>query len=58
MIYLVREQSETTSVVIKSDFDFLDRLIDSNEDEVDIQLEKLDGRISRQIDSKLFGVQH
>jgi len=69
MIYLIPEQDNLFSkenhfsLVIKSNriiensstqSDFISKLIDIKEDDVDIQLDKIDGRISREKDPQLY----
>ncbi|CAF0812434.1 unnamed protein product [Rotaria sordida] len=69
IIYLVSEQdnlfskeNSSSSLIIKSDkpiiksssqLNFLSKLLDIKEDDVDLQLEKIDGRIPRQQDPQL-----
>ncbi|CAF3569281.1 unnamed protein product [Rotaria sordida] len=69
IIYLVSEQNNlfskensSSSLIIKSDkpiiksssqLNFLSKLLDIKEDDVDLQLEKIDGRIPRQQDPQL-----
>ena len=53
MIYLVSEH-DSSPVISVENLDFLDRLIIAAEDEVDVRLDKLDGRIPRPFNSKLF----
>jgi hypothetical protein len=59
MIYLIPEQENNFPLIIKSDnlslqLDFLSNLIDTKEDEIDIQLDKIDGRIPRQLNPQLY----
>ena len=65
MIYLISTQENLFAkennppVIIKSDdpgmtLDFLSNLIDPKEDEVDLQLDKIDGRISREPNPQLY----
>jgi hypothetical protein len=65
MIYLIPEQENLfakendTPFIIKSDssasaLDFLSDLIDPKEDDVDLQLDKIDGRISREPNPQLY----
>jgi hypothetical protein len=65
MIYLIPEQENLLvkenhfPFIIKSDdssstLDFLSNLIDPKEDEVDLQLDKIDGRISREPNPQLY----
>jgi hypothetical protein len=58
MIYLIPEQENNFSLIIKSDnsssqLNFLSNLIDNKEDDIDLQLDKIDGRISRELDPHL-----
>lgn len=70
-IYLVPEhdnvfsRQNNVSFVIKSDhpidissspLSFISKLIDIKEDDVDLQLDKVDGRIARQQDSRLYEI--
>jgi hypothetical protein len=65
MIYLIPEQENLFSkennfpLVIKSDntsshIDFISNLIDTKEDEIDLQLDKIDGRIPRQLNPQVY----
>jgi nuclear protein localization family protein 4 len=65
MIYLISTQENLFTkenippLIIKSDnpsstLDFLSNLIDPKEDEVDLQLDKIDGRISREPNPQLY----
>ena len=50
MIYLISEENDNNNNNLLSQKNFLSKL---NEDDVDIQLDKLDGRIPRQRDPQL-----
>jgi len=65
MIYLIPEQEDLFSkennfpLIIKTDnsssqLNFLSNLINSKEDDIDLQLDKIDGRISRELDPHLY----
>jgi hypothetical protein len=65
MIYLIPEQENLFSngnnfpLILKSDnsssqIDFIANLMDIKEDEIDLQLDKIDGRIPRQLDPQLY----
>ena len=69
MIYLIPEQDNlfskenNFSLIVKSDrlrdnsssqLDFISKLIDIKEDDVDIQLDKIDGRIPQQKNPQLY----
>jgi len=58
MIYLIPEQENNFPLIIKSDnlssqLNFLSNLIDNKEDDIDLQLDKIDGRISRELNPHL-----
>lgn len=65
MIYLIPEQENLLSkennfpFIIKSEnsssqLNFLSNLIDTKEDDIDLQLDKIDGRIPRQLNPQLY----
>ena len=65
MIYLIPEQENLFTnennfpLIIKSDnsstkLDFISNLIDIKEDDIDLQLDKIDGRIPRQLNPQLY----
>jgi hypothetical protein len=55
MIYLTHEENNYPLIDNSfSQLNFLSKLIDVKEDDVDLQLHKIDGRIPRQKDPQLY----
>ncbi|UJR36531.1 hypothetical protein I4U23_029252 [Adineta vaga] len=53
LIYLISEQQDTSSTKSTAQLDFVSKLINLEEDDVDKQLDQIDGKISREKDPQL-----